>query len=104
MKKLKLSLEELSVVAFSTTEADGDRGTVDGHYVSQRCATFEMTCDLGPAGGSCGVCQPEYLPPETEPIPTGFEVATCLLYATCAGSCVPTCQATCLATCQATCR
>ena len=63
MKKLKLSLEELSVVSFGTTEVDGERGTVEGHYVSQRCATFEMTCDPGPEGGSCGPCQVEPLSP-----------------------------------------
>jgi hypothetical protein len=53
MKKLRLNLEDLRVDSFTTADGDEKRGTVDGYYLSERCATDALTCN-GPVGGSCG--------------------------------------------------
>jgi hypothetical protein len=37
MKKLKLDVEELSVVSFPTAPAREVRGTVDGHVITPKC-------------------------------------------------------------------
>lgn len=52
MRKLKLQLEQLAVESFSIQSYDG-RGTIEGFWISQDCATDGLTCN-GPVGGSCG--------------------------------------------------
>ena len=57
MKKMRLDLESLDVEAFATSEAEGERGTVQGHWsqVGTCDAAFVATCQVnGTCAWTCG--------------------------------------------------
>lgn len=60
MKKLALSLEDLAVESFATSEAEGLRGTAHGHmYVTPTEDTAGIPC----TGESCrGICSQQICP------------------------------------------
>jgi hypothetical protein len=86
-KKLKLSVEDLSVESFSVSEARDVRGTVLGHDSEAGTCNYSncaRTCtDMTDCFGACGgesqyitlICEPEFT----------WHVATCAYYATCEG-------------------
>jgi hypothetical protein len=56
MEKRKLSVEELQVESFATAETFEERGTVEGHQMSEPyvCHTYEFcTCNDGISDRSC---------------------------------------------------
>lgn len=57
MRKLQLSLDELSVDSFTTSDAASGAGTVEG-YISTHCTNAGYTCNGAntclPAGATCG--------------------------------------------------
>ena len=88
MKKLKLQLEDLEVDGFSTTPAEPERGTVNGHSHFTWCTCpGGFTCDATCPNTCAATC------PNT--CPQTCDDFTCA-YESCGGTCF---QSRCVDTC-----